>query len=342
MADPDDSCNEISRPNTAQHPNIEPSAIPASSTVIDSTAFMDATTLEPSALHDAGSIVFSDIQWSGRPSGVAVPNIRPSTFPGDDYNVIPVQVINYHQNLDWKMSRDGNPVFSSVLEKESIQRNVDQAGARHAAFWTHSVRYEPSFSEPNIYRTVQIDHIPKAAEIKDILNEVCFGKIESVQLVDIGNVKGPQGPRPSPHKFARIVYIEEDDASRFQRYAHNKPLLIFGQPVRVYVQMAPTYPRTEEVDGAISRLGMSRILGIVGLTAEQRQGLPTFLWKRGLDLVALELRPVSENDLSVIKVVMEFRSILHAILAQRALGSDNQQAIRFVMEADYCEREIGQ
>lgn len=271
------------------------------------------------------------------------PKIRPSSGAGDNYNVIPVSMMNYLQPIYWKIGRDQNPLFRSELEKEKFQRRGDQQGQRHSAFWVHSVRYEPPVDEPNALRTVQIDHIPRNVEIQEVLMELCWGVIESIQLFDIGKVRGTEGLAPAPFKFARVVFIMADRAAQFARYAYNKPLKIGGQPVRVYVQMEPTYPRTAEIDAAIFDKGMTRILSVFGLTEEARAQLPTFLKQHGLDLVSCELRShdtsAHPNLKFATKVLMEFRSILHAFRALQAMENGGfKTAAAFMIETDYCAR----
>ncbi|ERF75059.1 hypothetical protein EPUS_04841 [Endocarpon pusillum Z07020] len=285
----------------------------------------------------------SDTPKSNHADSASTPQIRPSSGAGDNYNVIPVSMMNYLQPIDWKIGRDQKPLFQSELEKENFQRRGDQQGQRHSEFWVHSVRYEPPVDEPNALRTVQIDHIPRNVEVQEVLRELCWGVIESIQLVDIGNVRGTEGLTPAPFKFARVVFIMADCAAQFARYAHNKSLTIGGQPVRVYVQMEPTYPRTAEVGAAIFDKGMTRILSVFGLTEEARAQLPTFLKQHGLDLVYCDLRShdtsVQGTHMFTTKVVMEFRSILHALRAFEAMEDGGfKSAAAFMIETDYCAR----
>ena len=285
----------------------------------------------------------SNTPKSNHADSASPPKIRPSSGAGDNYSVIPVSMMNYLQPIDWKMGRDQNPLFPSELDKENFQRREDQKGQRHSAFWVHSVRYEPPVDEPNALRTVQIDHIPRNVEVQEVLRELCWGVIESIQLVDMGNVRGTEGLTPALFKFARVVFIMADRAAQFARYAYNKPLTIGGQPVRVYVQMEPTYPRTAEIGAAIFDQGMTRILSVFGLTEEARAQLPAFLKQRGLDLVFCELRShdtlAPDTHMFATKVVMEFRSILHAVRALQAMENGGfKTAAAFMIETDYCAR----
>jgi hypothetical protein len=268
------------------------------------------------------------------------PTIRPSSGVGDNYSVIPVSMTNYVAPIFWKLDRDHNPLFKSTLEKETIQRNAEQAGTRHSEFWVHPVRYEPVIEEANVLRTVQIDHIPRHLGIQDVLREVCWGMIESIQLIDVGNIRGPQVLMPAPYKFARIVFHKARHATFFQRYSHNKPLTMAGQQVRVYVQMEPTYPRTAEVDEAIFARGLTRILSVFGLTGGGIDLLPAYLKSKGLDLVSLEKRDHEDaTHRFESKTVMEFRSVLHAFRAFRAMENGGYEGVEmFFVEPDYCAR----
>ncbi|KAF7513755.1 hypothetical protein GJ744_007806 [Endocarpon pusillum] len=286
----------------------------------------------------------SDTPKSNHADSASPPKIRPSSGAGDNYNVFPVSMMNYLQPIYWKIGRDQNPLFQSELEKENFQRSGDQQGQRHSEFWVHSVRYEPPVDEPNALRTVQIDHIPRNIEVQEVLREVCCGEVESIQLVDIGNVRGTEGLAPAPFKFARVVFIMADCAAKFARYAYNKPLTIGGQPVRVYVQMEPTYPRTAEIGAAIFDKRMTRILSVFGLTDVARAQLPTFLKQRGLDLVRYYVRSHDTSSARdhlefATRVVMEFRSILHALRALQAMEDGGfETAEEFMIETDYCAR----
>jgi hypothetical protein len=301
---------------------------------------------ESAAFHDAEDTGIRGNQWSGNADGAWQSRIRPSSVAGDNYSVIPISMTNYLQPVYWKMSRDHNPVFDSDDEKEQIQRSGYQQGVRHSEFWVHPVRYEPAINEPNVHRTVQIDHIPKEATIHQVLQEVCWGTIDSIDLVDIGNVIGCEGfLTPAPGKFARVVFYKDEFASNFQRYAHNKPLTILGQQVRVYVQMEYTYPRTAEVDEAIFDEGLTRVLTVFGLDGNGRDQLPAFLKKYGVDLVSWELRlhysQGDEYEIYTEKTVLEFRSILHAFRAFKAMRNGGyENANRFRAEPDYCARKV--
>jgi hypothetical protein len=268
-------------------------------------------------------------------------NLRPSGGQGDNYNIIPVSMTNYVVPICWKMSQGRNPLFKSALAKQRIQSSAEQADMRRSEFWLHPVRYEPALEEPNVLRTVQIDHIPRHLGVQEVLREVCCGKIESIQLVDLGHIRGPQVLMPAPYQFARIVFHQARDASRFQQYSHAKPLTLAGQQVRVYLQLEPTYPRTAEVDEAIFDLGLTRILSVFGLTDPAVELLPPYLKSKGLELVSLAQRSHKDerNGGEKRKTVLEFRSVLHALRALRAMEKGGYAGAKeFMVEPDYCAR----
>jgi hypothetical protein len=276
------------------------------------------------------------------PSGT---NLRPSSGPGDNYNVIPIQMRNYLRAVDWKMSRDHNPLFISDFEKYLLQTNEINVPWKNSPLWTYGLRYEPPVDEPDTHRTVQIDHIPKETTVQELLREVCYGAVESIQLFDIGRIPGPEGLMPCPYKFARVVFIKNENATKFEQYACRKPLTIRGQLVRVYVQMEPTYPRTPEVDETIFVMGMYRILSVFGMNSVERYRLPEFIRRfLRVELVSLQERPNEprgdDNDRFKTKTVMEFRSVLHARKAFERMKDGGYYGVAgFMTEPDYCARE---
>jgi hypothetical protein len=346
MSETSNSSEETVRPSSPQRQRIGLPPRPEPDPRDGPTQLTSDMSLESTAFDDADDTGIHGSRWSGNADNVSRSRIRPSSVAGDHYNVIPISMTNYLQPVYWKTSRNHNPVFRSDDEKEQIQRSRDQQGVRHSEFWVHPVRYEPAINEPNVHRTVQIDHIPKEATIHQVLKEVCWGTIDSIQLVDIGNFKGDQGfLKPAPGKFARVVFYKDGFASNFQRYAHNKPLTILGQQVRVYVQMEHTYPRTAEADEAIFDEGLTRILTVFGLDGSGRDQLPAFLKKHGVNLLSWQLRHHfsrgDENDIYAEKTVLEFRSILHAFRAFKAMRNGGyENAIAFKPERDYCARKV--
>ena len=313
---------------------------------------MDNLSLESKAAYDDDATdLGTDLrteQWVGEVGDVAGPshdNIRPSSGRGDTYQVIPIIQHNYLGTADWKMGPCLQSPFNSEAERHRIQISHDQTPVRFSPFWLHPVRYQPALEEQDVYRTVQIDHIPIDAEIEDVLDELCFGEVEVIQLVDVGSIKGLQGLMSCPYKFARVVFVTELQASRFAGYAQAKRLTICGELVRVYIQMEKTYPRLPDVDEAIFDMGLTRILSVFGLNDAQRDELPAFLKRTcGVDLVSLTERAhVKEgdaNDRFETKTVMEFRSILHAARAREAMvGRQYLGVVGFMIEADYCTRQ---
>lgn len=343
MSETTNSSEETVRPSSPQ-PNTTESTMQVSSVEDESSQLMSRMSIGSPESHDAERSRSSPSQWSSDSRDPLPQTIRSSSGQGDKYKVIPVLVTNNLQLIEWKMDKHHNPIFTSESEKERIQCGRHQSAVKHSAFWLSPVRYQPSNIELDVYRTVQIDHIPKECQAKDVLNEICWGVVESIQLVDVGKIKGPQGLMPAPHQFARIVFVKERHASKFQRYAHNKPLTMSGQPVRVYVQMEPTFPRTEEADEAIFENGMTRILSVFGLTGRLENELPAFLKRYGVpDLVSLRTqshRPQGdEHDRFENKTVMEFRSIVHAYRAFGVMRNGGyQDAVGFMVEPDYCAR----
>lgn len=339
--------DETVRPSSAQRRGFK-SDIKESNAQDDPTELMDKLSVEPKEYPDLGKPGTRFYAQFTEAEILSTTDPIPSNSSRDKLKAIRVSMKNYLEPVYWNMSRALNPLFSSNAEKEAIQRGSDQRGAKNSDFWVHSLRYEPSVAEPEIYRTVQIDNIPREVGIQTVLREVCLGMIESIQLVDIPYVKPIRGQARLPHKFARIVFVKEKYADRFQRYAHDKPLEMGGKQVRVYVQMEPTYPRSAELSDIIYQMGLSRIMSVFGLNDELRDELPEFLMRSGLGLVRLEERDhdgvteYSENskcDQFDTKTVMEFRSVKDAHRAWEVMKDGGfKDAVDFMIEPDYCAR----
>ncbi len=252
--------------------------------------------------------------------------------------------MNYLGAIDWKMSKEHRPLFASEEAKNALQFCHENVASRNSQFWVHGLRYEPNIDEPNIHRTVQIDHIPKECGVLDVLKQICFGDVESIQLVDFGRIKGPEGLAPCPHLFARVVFIETENASNFIQYAFHKPLTIGGRQVRVYMQIEATHPRTPEVDDTIFGLGMLRIFSVFGETRLEPAPLLEFLERRcRFDVISLKdeaHQPQGDdNDRFKVKTVLEFRSIVQARRAYEAMKKNYIAVVSFMLEPDYCARE---
>ena len=224
---------------------------------------------------------------------------------GGGHQVFPVNVPQPPCFVQWKIHP--SHVFKSEEEKDMIQQSSDQENVRTSVFWLHPVRFEPAIDEPNVRRTIQIDHLPLECTEKDILSTLRYGKVESIVLVRFGHLNT---------KDARIVFTRERSASLFARYANQQHLTIHGKPVRVYHQEEPTYPHNPEVDTAVYILQMSRIISTLGQLG---------MIRIGGDLLDVKV----DGD----KTTMEFRSILQAYKAKLTLEAYGFQISR---EPDYC------
>lgn len=252
--------------------------------------------------------------------------------------------MNYLAPIDWKMSKHHRPLFTSDFEKNILQFCQGNILSRNKQFWVHDLRYEPKLDEPNTHRTVQIDHIPKGTGVLDVLKEVCYGDVESIQLFDMGRMKGPEGLMSCPYLFARVIFIETENATNFIQYALRKPLVISGKQVRVYMQMEATYPRTPQVDKTIFDWGMLRIFSVFGETRLDPRPLLDFLQRDcRFDVISCKQEAHQpqgdETDRFESKTILEFRSVLQARKAYDALAEDYPDVVSFMLEPDYCARD---
>ena len=141
----------------------------------------------------------------------------------------------------WSMSAL-QPVFDDDQQvKQAMQSNgiIDRhyAATRKTSthttyFWQHPVRFLPSPTEKNLYRTVMIDYIPQGTTYQDVLAHVRTGALESIQLF-------PPLRGCTDYFTARIVFTYELGAvlmvMQYQkRFSHRDAFQIKGVPVRVW------------------------------------------------------------------------------------------------------------
>lgn len=248
---------------------------------------------------------------------------RPSSN-GGDYQVVPLNLVYFFPEINWNLK--ANQIFSSSAEKNKFQLEEDQYDSRFSSFWLHPVRYQPDPTEPNTCRTVQVDNLPLNCNEKDVLSIIHHGKVESIQLVHMGRLRGLKA---APFKNARIVFTREHSASLFS--CDTQKLTVLGQRIRVYQQLEPTYPRTPAADEAVYTHKMTRIISI-----------PSF----GLNTatVAAALRQFGITGLLELssqegKTVLEFGSILRAY---KALQTLEIRGVKVEKESDYCNATVAQ
>ncbi|KAK5209958.1 hypothetical protein LTR41_004590 [Exophiala xenobiotica] len=154
----------------------------------------------------------------------------PSTFEGEP---------------KWSVNKD-NPIFN---DDEEMWRVCDGASAdwiRNSRFPEYPVRYLPekAVGAFNAYRTVMIDDIPLGTTVKDVLEVVRGGTLQSIQLF-------PPIGRVNPHMTARIVFVYESAADRMYKQQEKAPFIINGAPVRTWKPIDPTYPCSAEIEEAM-------------------------------------------------------------------------------------------
>ena len=144
--------------------------------------------------------------------------------------------------IKWTMN-SRQPVFkdqNQLLLAMKIASNHDhsgtsfgKAGDKHTTyFWQHPVRFLPSPTEKNLYRTVMIDYLPLSSSYEDVLQHVRTGALQSIQLF-------PPVRGCTNFTTARVVFNYETSAvSMVMQYQKKMnagyPMKVNGAVVRVW------------------------------------------------------------------------------------------------------------
>ncbi|KAL4907389.1 hypothetical protein BDW74DRAFT_176158 [Aspergillus multicolor] len=174
----------------------------------------------------------------------------PNTKPKD----IPVKPVKWYGELSWSLR--GTSVFDDAeqeLDAFNNRTNMLDHRKPYDELWIfqYGLRYIPSTSDENVYRTIRIDDIPLDKTLDDIL-PLIVGEIYSARLADTRNITG--------HNTAMITFTSETDAARFVAGAANRTVTLpFGRVVPVHT---PTYPMPVDVEKSIMHGGYTRILGM--------------------------------------------------------------------------------
>lgn len=230
----------------------------------------------------------------------------------------------YDPHINWKITQL-NPVFDNEEDEVAhlgFRRRFDNA----MTFRDHPVRYMPNKGDKNLYRTVMIDFIPAGTDIRDILQQVRGGPLESIQSFK------PIG-RSNDFMTARIVFNYELDAQALYKYGQNPGIEIAGKRVRVWQVLEPTYPKHAQLEKDIFEEGFTRLLLMGNVSAE--------LYLKIQLKLADQVRAGFVVDFSVSHdglQVVEFTSVEECAKAMRRLISDPDCAsVRFDFKEDPCE-----
>ncbi|KAI4160582.1 MAG: hypothetical protein LQ342_005603 [Letrouitia transgressa] len=135
------------------------------------------------------------------------------------------------------------------LATTESERDAAIIGHRHAigpsikGFSKHGIRFQPTPTKGNLYRTVIVDGLPRNITLSLLLEQVRGGPIFSAELLETFNITG--------FSSAFIVFVHQHSATRFLRQAQNSPLIFDDTPVKVSLVATPTWPIPESYCRAI-------------------------------------------------------------------------------------------
>ena len=225
----------------------------------------------------------------------------------------------YELSIKWKVNKE-NPIF----EEDDLFRTLNSQpfGTRHEIFWKHPVRYL-DYDSKNIFRTVMIDYIPADATYNDVLDEICSGSLEKIEMVpSIGDALN--------YQTARVVFNFELGASTTANFARDHGMKIKGQKVRVWQVLTQTYPKNFQLEREVFENGFTRVLIINNASQEALSTLPTKLERFKSSIVAF-------SETFDRYPMIEFTSVVFAIKAMQVLMSDhNFHDAEFDFDEDPC------
>lgn len=225
----------------------------------------------------------------------------------------------YELSIKWAINKE-NP----ALEEEDIPELLRSQpyGTSFDVFWKHPVRYLDHDSK-NIFRTVMIDYIPADATCQDVLDEICSGSLEKIELV-------PSIANTAKYQTARVVFNFELGASTTANFARDHGMRIKGQTVRVWQVLTQTYPKNSQLDQDVFDRGFTRLLIINNASQEALATLSTKLKWFKTSIVCFS-KTYDGYPL------IEFASVASAARAMRLLMRDpNFREAEFDFDEDPC------
>ncbi|KAL6237156.1 hypothetical protein BDW75DRAFT_238613 [Aspergillus navahoensis] len=177
---------------------------------------------------------------------VAPPNTKPKNEP--------VKPVEWYGEISWSLK--GTSAFDDAeQELDAFMNRANMLDYRkpYNELWVfqYGLRYIPSISDTNVYRTIRIEEIPLDKSLSHIL-PLIVGEIYSARLADTHRITG--------YNTAMIIFVTEEDAANFVAGAADRTYVLpFGRVIPVHT---PTYPMPADTEKLIVEQGCTRILGI--------------------------------------------------------------------------------
>ncbi|KAL4988194.1 hypothetical protein BDW68DRAFT_177083 [Aspergillus falconensis] len=178
------------------------------------------------------------------------PVLPPNTKPKNE----PIKPVKWYGEISWSLK--GTSVFDDAeQELDAFMNRTNMLDHRkpYNELWVfqYGLRYIPSISDTNVYRTIRIEEIPLDKSLSQIL-PLIVGEIYSARLADTHRITG--------YNTAIITFVTEEEAANFVAGAADRTYALpFGRVIPVHT---PTYPMPADTEKLIVEQGCTRILGI--------------------------------------------------------------------------------
>ncbi|KAL4884446.1 hypothetical protein BJY04DRAFT_215411 [Aspergillus karnatakaensis] len=163
------------------------------------------------------------------------------------------KAVMWDGKISWALK--GASVFDDADEEYNAFRTRTNMLLRqpYSDLWVfqYGLRYIPSRSDSEVYRTIRIEELPSGITLGQIL-PLIVGEVYCARLTDTSAITG--------YNTAMIVFVTEDDTMKFLgAIAKKTAVLPFGKIVPVHT---PTYPMPADIEHWIMEEGLTRSLAV--------------------------------------------------------------------------------
>lgn len=154
----------------------------------------------------------------------------------------------------WKVST----IFpSEKLRNETIKihkHEVGSSGLKFPDLFKYGLRFNPSASIPNVYRTVLFKGLSTDTTLAQLLEHVRGGTVIDAKLLDTEKITG--------NNTALVVFFCENEALACEDYSKTHPIVVNNQAILVNALPTPTYPMSLNLRTAVEDYRHTRCLEI--------------------------------------------------------------------------------
>ncbi|KAL4952176.1 hypothetical protein BDW69DRAFT_185693 [Aspergillus filifer] len=184
------------------------------------------------------------------PRNATLPNTTTET---EEIYLIP-SIVKWGGKISWALK--GSSVFDDAdeeLDAFNNRSNMLVVRQPYSELWVfqYGLRYIPSVSDLDVYRTIRIDEFPPDKKLGQILPSI-VGEIYSARLAETSAITG--------YNTAMITFVTQEDALKFVIGVTNKVYTLpFGKLMPVHT---PTYPMPADTERLIKQKGYTRTIGV--------------------------------------------------------------------------------